>query len=284
MSVENDAGGRLNTAATQDQVRDLLFPPDTAETQDPAAEETQPEPQPGQIDRQDEADHREGEPEASEDQPAETPANDLAALAEKAGITVKELYKVQIPMADGEQPITLGQYKDRVRDLQRVDALRAEVEDSQNQSQADRLQFQRELQTVAQAMQQGRLDEQTLKQARDGLQRYEQQQTELLRQAVPEMAKPETVDAVAVEWERYGVPRAVFDQIHDAGIKAGMYRLHQLEQRLRDAKAREVKPKQAPSRPGPKQSRAEKRSQVIEQHRQGRLSETEAAAKLIFGG
>ena len=51
----------------------------------------------------------------------------LQDVAAAAGIDVKDLYSIDIPLGDGES-FTLGEIKDRFKDLQRADALIQQAE------------------------------------------------------------------------------------------------------------------------------------------------------------
>jgi hypothetical protein len=264
----------------QEQVADLLFP---AQGESPA----KPQPEVSQVPElpetvQPEATTEDEAPE-QEAEPAEMP-DTLEALAEKSGLKVKDLYKVKIPMPDGEEPITLGQFKDRLKDLSRADTLSAEAEDQKATLQAERLQFQQELAVVTQALQAGgKLSEDSLRKAAANMQQYQQQQRALAEKIAPELGKAEVVDGMAKMVEKYGVTRAYFDQIHEAPFRLMMHRLFTLEQRLEAAKAKETKARVA--KPQPKQSLSGKERQrsVVSAVQAGQMPATQAAAKLIFG-
>jgi len=269
-------------------VADLLFPPDPAETPSQRPRADNPE-----VDHQVSADGPEGvdRQEPPEDQaadeaatPAEVP-DTLEAIADKAGLKVKDLYNVKIPMPAGEEPITLGQFKDRIKDLRRADTIAAEAEDTKATLQAERLQFQQELATVAQALQSngGKLSRDALEQASQSIQRYQEQQRALAEKVAPELSKPEVLDGMAEVVSQYGISRQVFDQIHEAPFRLMMHRLYTLENRLKAAKAQEAKPRQSKPQPRQGQSRSEKRQHTVAAAKAGRIKPEEAIANLIFG-
>ena len=273
-----------------ESVADLLFPPPEGETPENPPRADNPE-----VDNQDSTDGPEmvappeipeedqAEGEQPEAEPAEMP-DTLEALATKAGLKVKDLYNVKIPMPAGEEPVTLGQFKDRLKDLTRADTIAAEAEDSKATLQAERLQFQQELGIVTQALQSGgKLSDDALRAAAENMQKYQAQQRQIAESIAPELAKPEIADGMAKVMERYGITRPVFDQIHDAPFRLAMHRLYTLESRLESAKAKEVKARQSKPKSVDKPTKAQRRQQTVEAVRRGRVAPESAVANLIFG-
>ena len=97
-----------------------------AETLEDSAEETPEEtPEPGATD--------DGDGEPAGDQPADDTDSEperfaFDQLAEAAGMSVDELYRVELPLGDERGTTTLGAIKDKFREVLRVDQLHGEME------------------------------------------------------------------------------------------------------------------------------------------------------------
>ena len=86
----------------------------------PAAPEIEAEPAAPEIEAEPEAQAAPAEPTAEK-------VKSLKALAEAAGIDIKELYALEVGLGNGEEPITLGQMKDRAKAVTDLDARETEV-------------------------------------------------------------------------------------------------------------------------------------------------------------
>ena len=210
--------------------------------------------------------------------PVEVPAS-LDELAEKTGLSKADLYKVEIPL-DGENRITLGEFKDRVKDLRNVDELRAQVEDKQSEDIKARVQFQQEMQQVAVALQQGGLTEDNLAKAKAMLDEQSAAQDRIAEASIPNLDKARP--AMRELAEQHGIPGEVFDSIHFAGFLSIVHRLHTLESRIAEAKSKQAKA--SPKRPkGARDTKAERAKQAISAAKAGGGSSVDAARIAIFG-
>ena len=265
-----------------DDIAKVLFPgSDEDQPQSPQA--TNPEVMSPEFQQSAEAQAPETQSEASDEAPPAEVLDTLEAVAEKAGVKAKDLYKVQIPMGKGEDPITLGEWKDRVQDLRSVDQVRAETEDERDNFRAERLKFQQELQVLGNALQHaqqtGKLDDDTVARAAQAYQAEVEQQNQLARAAAPELAKDETVEQIDAVLEKYGAPKGVVRQGVPAWMQLALHRLSVLEGRLDAAKKSESKPKPKRSTAAP--SKAGRSQQLVQAAREGRADPVAAIASLL---
>jgi hypothetical protein len=89
----------------------------------PAAPEIEAEPVAPEIEADPVAPELEADPVA----PAADKVKSLKALAEAAGIDIRELYALEVGLGNGEDPITLGQMKDRAKASIDLDARETDV-------------------------------------------------------------------------------------------------------------------------------------------------------------
>ena len=145
---QNDSN-ELSQEEQLDQVTALL---DGAPTGESGEMDTTDDPETGLPDGEqvEITDDQEEEAEEQDEQQAapEIEAETLAELAEQFGVPVEKLYDIQIPMPAGGDPITLGQFKDRVAELRQIDAQREQVRRQATKAQQVEQELQRVLQSV----------------------------------------------------------------------------------------------------------------------------------------
>ena len=169
---QNDSS-ELSQEEQLDQVSALL---DGAPTSESGEMDTTDEPETGILDGEqvEITDDQEEEADEQDEQQAapEIEAETLAELAEQFGVPVEKLYDIQIPMPAGGDPITLGQFKDRVAELRQIDAQREQVRRQATKAQQVEQELQRVLQSVQGApkeIQQAQADLMTLQKQAQGV-------------------------------------------------------------------------------------------------------------------
>jgi hypothetical protein len=68
----------------------------------------------------------------------------LHDLAKHLGLDPSDLYKLRVPLADGEEPVTLGEWKDRVQELKRAERASKEAVSLREKAQAEGAEYQRQ--------------------------------------------------------------------------------------------------------------------------------------------
>ena len=219
----------------------------------------------------------------SEDQEPPEPVESLDEAAERLGLSKRDLYKLPAfnSAVDGK-PITLGELKDKWQELQSVEQLRIEAEDARSDDIRQRVAFNQQMQVAIQALQNGGLTEDNIAMVRRATDAANAREMQIIQAAIPqfEQVRP----ALRKLAETHGIPGDVFDSIHSSGFMSMVHRLHTLETRLEHAKSSEKKAKpRKPTRnvkPSPKEAADSLRRDVS----QGKISQRDAARKLIFGG
>jgi hypothetical protein len=152
---------------------------------------------------------------------AETPL-DVAAIAEKLGVDPAKLYEVRIPLADGAEPVTLGQLKDAYRDAQALERERSELTEQRGHWHADQLRQQRELETILAAIKPDAVDPK-LAQAVQAVNRERaSREAEALFRTIPtwvdEKAREADLVQIVAHLKPYGITRQDLDAVTDHRI------------------------------------------------------------------
>jgi hypothetical protein len=185
---------------------------------------------------------------------AETPL-DVAGLAERLGVDPAKLYEVRIPLADGAEPVTLGQLKDAYRDAEAIEAQRGEVTKQRGEWHADQLRQQRELDEILSAITPDKVSPELAQAVQKVNRERLSREAEALLRTVPEWTDAKTREADLVSMAdtltAYGITRADVDALTDHRVLRAFRRLAQLE--------RAVQAKPVPKQP-PKSQQAPRRS------------------------
>lgn len=216
---------------------------------------------------------------------AETPL-DIGAIAERLGVDPAKLYDARIPLADGAEPVTLGQLKDAYRDAQALEAARSEVTKARGEWQADQLRQQRELDEILSAIRQDAIDPQLAQAVQKVNRERLSREAEALFRTVPEWTDQKTRDADLVQMvdtlTPYGITRADLDAVTDHRVLRAFRRLAHLERAVKVTTAPKTPPKsaQAPKKaaqPTPGQEFGRLKAAVT----QGRVSRVEAVNRIL---
>jgi hypothetical protein len=170
----------------------------------------------------------------------------VKALAERLQTSPQKLYKlIQIDAGDGTT-FSLGEFKDKAKELRQLEQLRARQTETQLKSETDLLQKSMALDEAVQSL--GRpltqADYQAVERKRA---LHNQAQTALLAQIVPEFADPAERDkgfqVITGTLKDYAFSDAQIPFITDARLRKMAYDLGKLRQQLASVADAEVKPK-----------------------------------------
>jgi len=292
-----DNQGRVAGEIDIDAARNILFPieadPEPVESADetlhqeskPAEAQVLDPDNPNQGHEGPDEDESESEKASaeSEDQEPPEPVESLDEAAERLGLSKRDLYKLPAfnSAVDGKS-ITLGELKDKWQELQSVEQLRTEAEDARSDDIRQRVAFNQQMQMAITALQNGGLTEDNIALVRRATDAANAREMQIIQASIPqfEQVRPRLRKLA----EEHGIPGDVFDSVHSSGFMSIVHRLYTLESRLEQAKSSEKKAKpRKPTRnvkPSPKEAADSLRRDVS----QGKISQRDAARKLIFGG
>ena len=236
-----------------------------------------------------EAEPSAAEPDAAKPDPdAEPEAPDagkpmtLKALAEKSELTVKELYAVEIPLGDDGSTVTLGEFKNRVKDLKQVDGLLARSEVDIASAERE-IMVQRDALTIAHAR--AGLSEADLTEAANARASYVSRETALAMLAIPSWRDSAIADTerlmIATELSKSGFSPVEIDNYVDHRNLALVRRLVRLEKLVKGAGKEELKPSRPQKPAGQRKSAVKTVDKILADHKAGKLSQNAAVTALL---
>ena len=164
----------------------------------------------------------------------------LKALAERLKIDPSDLYKIQVGMPDGADPMTLGQLKDLGQKNVDFDRRQHELTETERKFRNDTMQTRQEIAQVLAQVPKQYLSPEVVSKARQQWQTYNQAEYTLTRERIPdyEQVRPKLVELV----QEYVIDEAEFDAVPDHRFRAILDDLRKYRDRYAeaDAAAKEV--------------------------------------------
>jgi len=161
----------------------------------------------------------EAEPGPLSEKPAETPkiVTTLKGLAEAAGIDVSDLYALNVGFGNGEEPMSLGAMKDRIKDGLDLDSQQLTLAEERRGLQNEILKARRELTEVYNQM---NATPEQIETARGTIEANKQREQTALFEAVPELGlDPDLRKQVHIDVTKlvgdYGISAAEIDGVVD---------------------------------------------------------------------
>jgi hypothetical protein len=158
--------------------------------------------------------------------PGETPdkvtPQDLAAIAERLGVKVEELYKVKVPASAGREAMTIGQIKDRFTEWDSLEADRLALSEERVQE-AARVQAARdEFKELIAIIPKQHLNADALQAAARRLAQRGEQERAALIESIPEWKddakRNADVAGISESLKAYGLPASFVHSINSAGL------------------------------------------------------------------
>ena len=226
-------------------------------TSTPGADDKQPEQTNKLDDLPDDAGDLDGAPapqgesseqpgEANEERPGGGDTDDglgtlaLDSLAERAGLTVEELYGVALPLGDGRDPVTLGTLKDRFNELARVDDARGLLDEQRTDFENNMIRSRQELSAIIAQLPE--IPPALLQQAVQAQRTHLDTERAALREAKAEWKDPEVFRAAQDQMletvEVYGFNRTDLDMVLDHRLVKLVYDYSQLKKKFAAANAK----------------------------------------------
>jgi hypothetical protein len=194
----------------------------------------------------------------------------------------KWMYDLEIPGTDG---LTAGEFKDRIKELQTIDDVRAQAEVERQDAQNEALQARETLKTLVSQM--GlQLTPQQIEQAQRFMGQTAEQNDRQAAETIPGWDDPATratgQAANAELLQQYGFSAAEAGNARDWRFQRMVNDFVQLRQRVQAAVKGEVKPKvkQAPR----KVTQVSGESNPVADFKAGKLNQQQAVARLLTGG
>ncbi len=202
-------------------------------------------------------------PTASEGQaPGDSIALAMQSLAEKAGLTLDELFDTEVPLGGELEATTLGKLKDQYQDYSKLQETKIAFEDQRTEFENDMIRSRAELQEIIGMLTaQGQIPQEMVVLAQNQLQNTKDKERAALLTIKPEWKDP-AVFAVAMDdiletVGEYGFTRTDLESVLDHRLTKLLHDFHIMRGRFKDANAQ--------------------RKRVVKQSRQKRANTAKAA-------
>ena len=144
--------------------------------------------------------------------------NSLSAIAEKLGIKVKDLYKVEIPMGGDGETMTLGALKDLAAEAGDLTTARAEIEESKTANGNEIMAARAEMSQMI-TMMGGAVTPELLQRARSEMNLMAERERRATLEAMPEWKDKDTFarerEAIHTHLRGYGFSQSELSNVHD---------------------------------------------------------------------
>ncbi len=184
------------------------------------------------------------QPSASEGrEPGDSIALAMQSLAEKAGITLEELFATEVPLGGQLEATTLGKLKDDFSDYSQLQETKTAFEDQRTDFENDMIRSRAELQEVISLLtQQGvEIPQEMIVQAQTTLQDTKARERAALLTIKPEWKNPEVfavaMDQILETVSEYGFTRTDLDSVLDHRLTKLLHDFHIMRGRFKDANA-----------------------------------------------
>lgn len=171
----------------------------------------------------------------SDDDPVSLP---LQQLAEQAGLTLDELFKIVVPLDAGEQT-TLGALKDQFKDYSRLAETQLEFDEGRTKFENDMIRARAELQEVIKLLPE--IPPAVLERAQQVYQQTRAAEHESLLAIKPAWSDPtvfnQAQDDIMSTVAEYGFSRADLDSVFDHRLTKMLHDFHTMRQRFAEANA-----------------------------------------------
>lgn len=214
----------------------------------------------------------------------------LADIAEALGIKAEDVYKIQIPMRDGTEPVTLGALKDQVGKAADLDDQSVEIEERRTAFENDMIRSRQEISEIVSLM--GEVPQALIDRARSAqIETLDRERNSLLEimpawkdDQVYQAARGDILEAVA----DYGFTRSDLDLVVDHRLTKLLHDFAGMKKRIDAANARVKEIRDATPKGGKrvseKRQRQTRREAAATKARQGSTGDKVAAVGQILLG
>lgn len=165
----------------------------------------------------------------------------LQTLAEKAGLTLEEVYATSVALGDGQAPTTLGDLKDQFSNYSRLVEKTEVFESSRTEFENNMIRSRAELAEIVKLLPQGSITDELVQQATQTYAETQQRELTALVGIKPEWKDPQAYELARGEIletaSEYGFNRADLDAVIDHRLIKLLHDFHTMRVRFREANA-----------------------------------------------
>jgi len=184
----------------------------------------------------------------------------LDQAAKNLGLTIEQLYDLEVPLRDGAEPVTLGTMKDRMQESEDLIGLRSELDDRRSSFENEMMRARQELQRVVELL--PTVPPALIEQAQQAHIAHVERERVALLSIKPEWRDPAAFasakDAMLEVCAPYGFTRLDLDLVIDHRLTKLLHDFASLKQRVDRASASFKAVQTQQNRGGQKQSASQK--------------------------
>lgn len=163
----------------------------------------------------------------------------LKNLAEKAGVAVEDIYDIEVPTGDGQEPMTIGDLKDSFTALTKLETTKQTFEDTRTDFENEMIRARAELQGIIQLLPE--VPAELIQRAATEYAQTQDNERQALFRIRPEWRDPEAFaraqESILESVSEYGFSKAELNQVVDHRLTKLLWDFHTLRERVREANA-----------------------------------------------
>jgi len=220
----------------------------------------------------------------AEDKPVET----FTDLAEKAGVSPEQLYKLKVAMPEGVEPMTLGELKDLAQRAGDLEGKEQSLTAAKIEQERELMRAQDELRALL-AQVGPSLPPEMVEQHRAKYDAHLAGERQRLLEAIPEWASPEAYQAgrqeIVSSLEAYGFSEAELSNVYDHRLVKLLHDFTRMEKALKtaNAEAKKVRTMQKAQKPSGPSKGSSQVAAKLNAAKSGSWDQKVAAAQQLIG-
>jgi hypothetical protein len=219
------------------------------------------------------------------DDPTQPPET-LEALSKRLGFKPEQIYNVKIPLADGAEPLTLGQMKDRVGELVDLETRETQFEQRRMQSEGELLRSQTELRELIGMIPKEHINPEIVNKIRkrhEANMAFERRQTlEFIPEWRDEKRAGEDLQGMIEFTKRWGFDEGFMATVHDHRAIKFIRDMYLRDKRIQAALAKVTTPDSKGQKTSAKTKKAAARPMQSQANRKGAVPDTRQRLAALF--
>lgn len=214
------------------------------------------------------------------------PPDTLEALSKRLGFKPEQIYNVKIPLADGAEPLTLGQLKDRVGELVDLETRETQFEQRRMQSEGELLRSQTELRELIGMIPKEHINPEIVNKIRkrhEANMAFERRQTlEFIPEWRDEKRAGEDLQGMIEFTKRWGFDEGFMATVHDHRAIKFIRDMYLRDKRIQAALAKVTTPDSKGQKTSAKTKKAAARPMQSQTNRKGAAPDTRQRLAALF--
>jgi hypothetical protein len=184
------------------------------------------------------------------------PIDSLDRVIKKLGITPEQAYKIKIPMRDGQEPVALGELKDRIGEVVDLETRELQFDQNRREREGELLRAQSEIRELMQLIPRDQLKPELIEKVRNQHESTMRRERQLTVEHIPEWrneaARTADLEGMAELVQEYGFPEAFITTVVDHRALKMLRDFYRMNKRIKEALAKVKTPTSKGQRPSGK--------------------------------